>query len=407
MEMGFSPDGARVHRLAARDGVQLDLPSAAGSGRRIRAVSLEADGPPETGLQSARFVEAVEFLETATPTTGQPAVERTARSRTLDTVITPGFGELQAARFGGDVVFREADLEATAPDAEYHVAKGTLRLLARDTGTGARVIDESGTVEGRRVELTLDGRSMQADGDVRSRLLGSPARERPGAGPRSRRPALLKEDQPVNLTAGQLAYDSGKGVATYTGDARLWQGETALQAETIVLDETSGNLGGAGNVRSTLRLEESGAASGSKALQTTVLTSKTLAYDDALRRATYTGAARMNGPEGDLRADRIELFLAESGQALDRIEAFDAVSLRTQSRTVTGARLVFFGADGRYVMSGTPVRALEQLGAECRETLGRTLTFFRSVDTITVDGNDVSRTQTTSGGKCPEPPKTE
>jgi hypothetical protein len=30
----------------------------------------------------------------------------------------------------------------------------------------------------------------------------------------------------------------------------------------------------------------------------------------------------------------------------------------------------------------------------CRETVGRTLTFYKSTDTISVDGNDQNRTET-------------
>jgi hypothetical protein len=40
---------------------------------------------------------------------------------------------------------------------------------------------------------------------------------------------------------------------------------------------------------------------------------------------------------------------------------------------------------------------------ECRETQGRTLTFFKSTDRIVVDGNEESRTQTKGGAKCGEP----
>jgi len=55
-------------------------------------------------------------------------------------------------------------------------------------------------------------------------------------------------------------------------------------------------------------------------------------------------------------------------------------------------------------MSGTPVHIYEQLTTECRETQGRTVTFFRSTDTIQVDSNDLDRTQATTGGKCQPPP---
>ena len=41
---------------------------------------------------------------------------------------------------------------------------------------------------------------------------------------------------------------------------------------------------------------------------------------------------------------------------------------------------------------------------ECRETTGKTLTFFKSTDRIIVDGLDELRTQTKSSGPCATPP---
>jgi hypothetical protein len=40
-------------------------------------------------------------------------------------------------------------------------------------------------------------------------------------------------------------------------------------------------------------------------------------------------------------------------------------------------------------MTGLPVKIEE----ECRETTGRTLTFFKSADRIVVDGNEQKRTE--------------
>jgi hypothetical protein len=56
--------------------------------------------------------------------------------------------------------------------------------------------------------------------------------------------------------------------------------------------------------------------------------------------------------------------------------------------------------DEKYVLEGTPVRFLEG----CRETTGRTLTFFKGSDRISIDGNEEQRTQSKGGSKCPEPP---
>ena len=41
------------------------------------------------------------------------------------------------------------------------------------------------------------------------------------------------------------------------------------------------------------------------------------------RRATYDGDAHMSGPQGDMTAARIELYLKPSGDELERAEAYE------------------------------------------------------------------------------------
>ena len=72
--------------------------------------------------------------------------------------------------------------------------------------------------------------------------------------------------------------------------------------------------------------------------------------------------------------------------------------MRGQNRTVTGTRLTYTTADQRYVVTGTPMKLVD----ECRrETVGRSMTYLRNSDITTVDGNDQTRTLTTGGGTCP------
>ena len=150
------------------------------------------------------------------------------------------------------------------------------------------------------------------------------------------------------------------------------------------------------------------AATAKPAGSLTTATATDLVYDDALRRATYTTAARMVGPEGDLKGDKIELYLDETGRGLQRLEAYTKVMFLTVTpkgarRRGTGERLTYFAKEERYVMSGPLAHVTEQMPQECRETTGRTLTFFKATDSITVDGNEEVRTQTKSGATCPEP----
>ena len=133
----------------------------------------------------------------------------------------------------------------------------------------------------------------------------------------------------------------------------------------------------------------------------TMATSKEFKYEDELRRGTYTGEVHLNGPQGDVVAEKFELYLKTSGNELERAEGYDTangLTLREQGRKTTGARLTYTAADEIYVVTGLPVTIVDQCG---RETKGRTLTFHKATDTIQIDGNDRTRTQTMGGGdKC-------
>lgn len=399
IDIALAPDGTTITALDARDRVQLDLPAEPDvPARTIRATSLAGVGHAASGLTSARFGENVEYREAAK---GTSTAARVVRARDLDLAVKPGFGAVEDARFTGGTRFEEGALRATAADVRYLVTRGVLELTGAIGPASPRVADEQITVDATRIELTLDGRTLNATGQVRS-VLQPAKKQASGSGQgtgATRMPRLLKQDQPVYVTAERLAYDDGALRAVYTGGTRLWQHETAIQAETIALDDRKGDLTASGGVRSTVILVQTNQGTKAAESVTTIASADDLRYEDGPRRATYTKNAHVNGPQGDLAADRIEIFLAESGSAADRVEAFQAVTLRTDRRVATGERMTYFAADERYLMTGAPVKIVE----ECRETTGKSLTFFKSTARIIVDGNEESRTQTRSGGKCPEP----
>lgn len=395
----LAPDGLTLSSLAAAGAVRLDLPADAGQpARAISAASLAARGETGKGLTAATFSDDVVYRETADATRGGSPVLRVARSRRLDLDVQPGFGAVDDARFEGNVRFEEGTVRAAAATVRYRVQAGALELEGRDDTTGQmpRVSDELIAIEAQQVRLGLEGRKIDASGEVRSTMLA--ARPPAGGSADVKRPSMLKADEPVYATAATLAYDGSAKLAAYDTSARLWQGDTAIQGDRLTLDDETGNLTAAGHVRSTLMLEQRDEA-GTIERVPTIAGAESLAYDEAARRATYTTGAHVAGPQGDLRAARVELYLKASGTEMDRVEGYDDVSLKLDDREATGSRLTYFAADQRYLMSGQPVRML----AECRETVGRSLTFFRSTDRIVVDGRNEIRTFTRGGAKCGEP----
>ena len=394
IDLALGPDGA-VTSLASRERVVVTLPAAAGApARTIRSLELTGSGAAGAGLTAMQFDQQVEFREGGTAKT---APARVARSRALTVALASG-GGLERATFTGEARFEDGTMRAAAAEARYLVTDDRLVLVGREGTTRPRVTDTGVQIEGDEITVGLTASTMAATGEVASVM--QPATTRGGDGP-ARTPALLDATQAVFASAAALEYDSGQRRGIYTGRARLWQGDTNVRAERIVLDEGRGDLAASGGVQSTLAIgQPAAAATPTGGPRGTIARADEMRYDETARTATYTTGARMSGPQGNLAGDRIALVLAPGDRTLERIEGYGSVVARVEGRDARGARLTHLTSDGRYEFTGTPA----QLTEDCRVTTGRTLTFYGSAGRIIVDGNDATRTTTKGGGRCDPPP---
>lgn len=393
IDVTMAPDGSTPTVLSARDGVTLALPAEAGSvARTIKAATLEADGEPGRGLTKARFAGNVDFRERSA--TG----DRDARSARLEVGIKPGFGAFDQAAFSGNVRFADSKFFGTAASVRYVVESGALDMTGSEPGIPVpHVATGQIAVDATRIEVVLGGPTLHATGNVKSVL--EPPKKSEKAADKSadtKIPSMLKQNQPVNVTAASLRYDGTISLATYEGTAQLWQADTSIKGDTIGIDSKTGDLSASGSVVTTMVLDQVDKDKKKERVRN-MGSSKEFKYEDALRRATYTGDVHLNGPSGDVIAEKFEAYLKESGSELDRAEAYDAtnsLTLREQGRKTTGSHLTYTSADEIYVVTGLPVAIVDQCG---RETKGRTLTFHKATDTIQIDGNERARTQTTGG----------
>jgi LPS export ABC transporter protein LptC len=444
LELAFAPD-ASLTRAIGRGNVRVDLPGAPGTpARSVRAREFEATGEPGKDLTSARFENDVEYREEGAA--GRPA--RVARSTVLR--LSLAGQAVTGATFAGSVKFEEQGLQASAAEAQYDPSAGTLRLSGTDAGGSPRVADAQIEIDAQAIDVTLQGRNMSARGNVQTVLRTAAA---PAAGA-ARLPGLLQQGQPANVSGNTLEYQGAARKAVYTGNAVLWQGETAIRADTITLDQARGDLLASGNARSNLMLENG----------TSIGRARDIRYDDATRTVTYVSPpppapvtpapvtaatptpapvtpapvtpapaapaasvapttvapgtaapiapaavaplpSQLSGPQGDLRATRLEVVLAKTGSRAERLEAYGAVVMRLDTRVATGDRLTYFADEERYVVTGIPTVPV-LIVEDCRETRGRTVTFFKATERIIVDGNEEVRTQSKrGGGPCPAAPR--
>jgi len=436
IDIAMSPDGKTVTSLNATENVQVDLPADGDApAKRIRSATLVATGAPGAGLQNATFGGNVEYREVRPARRTVPAVDRFARSLTLIVATKPGFGALEQADFHGNVHFTDGpDVSADSTRAIYHVDRDQIDLSpSSDPGpVSPRVSDGRVTVEARTIEFSLASRKLKAETKVRSsmqpqqkpsaagsvatapaatgRKAGPPpaqpaasAAGAAGADSQTRVPSMLKSDQPVTVTSNRLEYDGAAGHAVYTGNARLWQTDTKVNGDTIIVDDKTGNLEARTNVRTEMLLDDVDATTGARKPTQSIGEADAFVYDDAKRLATYTGKAHLVGSEGDVTAEKLELFLVSGANELERAEGYGAngtVIVKEGTRVATGARLTYTAKDGRYLMTGTPVVAVENVAPDCKRSVGAVLNFRRSVESVQMTGTDLIRSES---GKIPCP----
>ena len=415
MDMSLNEDGS-LSSLVSRDGVAVTLPATKDTpARTIRAAVLTGKGEPGQGLTSMTFQDGVTYNEAATKDHGA----RAAKSRTLDARLDGPSGELKEATFTTGFRFDENAMHATSETAIYQVDAGRLVLNAGKGAAAPQIADDTLTIDAESLDVTLSPRKMIGKGNVKTLL--QPSAKKTGQKTTVNRPGLLGDNDIVNVMADSLQYDEESRKGIYSGNARLFQGETAIKGAQIVLDETKGNLSAASTipaspgsapapplpgavppapVTTTLVIVDPDAAKDAKPA-TTLVQAGSFTYADETRQAIYETLVHMNGTQGDLRAGKITLFLDKEKNSLTKLDAVGLVTASVDKRTTTGNSLNYSAADEKYLFTGAPVKMID---ADCQETTGKTLTFFKSSARVIVDGNEEVRTQTKGGGKCPQTP---
>jgi lipopolysaccharide export system protein LptA len=223
-------------------------------------------------------------------------------------------------------------------------------------------------------------------------------------------------------------------VVTYTGHARLWQGESVLDSDQIEVWQDDRRLEASGHVvavfaqvagpfgampvqgpaKKTSAPAPKPAVAGSGNGPTLwKVTAPTLTYWSDQGKAHLEGGVTAQSNQGSLVSRSLDLYLSQAppsgstapaaasasaapgsplgDRQLERAVAEGAVVVRQGDRRAMAEQADYTAADGKFVMSGgEPTIA----GAGSDTTTGHSLTFFVANDTILIDSQEGSRTLT-------------
>jgi lipopolysaccharide export system protein LptA len=335
-----------------------------------------------------------------------------------------GKGDWNTLDEEGGVQFEQGDRHATAEHA--HIDRAT-DVIAMD---GSPVLtDATSCTTVSSVKVHQKSGEMEAAGPVISTYLQA-----------AKGNSLNLGSGAAHITGDSLSGSTTSGHVIYQGHARLWQGDSVMQADRIELWRDEKRLQASGHV--VANFPQAGSASGGpmgpggKALAanpsaaTTVSASTAspggaakrraaaptlweiraplLTYWDDLGKAHLEGGVTATSEQGSMQSQTLDAFLekaapksatppnagrqgaAPSGQ-LSRAVAQGAVVVRQGGLRATSERADYTAADGKFVLSGGFPTIVDASGDT---TTGHSLTFYVASDTILVDSDSSSRALT-------------
>jgi lipopolysaccharide export system protein LptA len=228
-------------------------------------------------------------------------------------------------------------------------------------------------------------------------------------------------DEPAHVTGEHLVADTQRGHAVYSGNGRMWQGQSVIEGDTIELDNPTQILVARGRVRGVFpqaawnpkpgETPDTATAKATKpstnknpgqnehgATQTQLghASGALLTYWEKESRARIEQNAKVDSEQGSLQADKIDLYFSDNGAAngmkqLSRSVAIGDVTVHQEDRRGTSQRAEYTASEGKFVLSEGKPTLYSSTGDT---TTGRQLTFYFADDRILVDSADGSKTVT-------------
>jgi len=336
------------------------------------ALDFSAQGKPQR-------LNATGRVESEREMPGRPT--QTANSATGVAQLS-GTGDWSEITLRGNVRLEEAERNAEAQQAVFARAAQTTVLTGR-----AMVRDAGSETHAPEITFFQSSGEIEAEGPVRSTDF------------RSKSSSFEMSSVPANLSADHMRANSKTGRAVYTGHARLWQGASVLEAETIELLRPSRILNATGNVRAVFpQAPEPGA--GPQSAPVWHISSRLLTYWDAENRAHLEKDVFVESADQKMRAPQLELFFTRTGadkqgsggtSQISRAVGTGGVVVEQGERRGTAERGLYTAAEEKFVLTGGTPTLFDPVEGT---TTGRELTFYRADDTIVVDSGNGLRTLT-------------
>jgi len=337
--------------------------------RTLRTISLRAVIGDE-GLLSMRASRGVCLEEIPMEGPVRQAQSESVRAWFVD-------GQLTDVELDGQVEIQAEDMQATSSRARLVQATGLIMLQGDPTGRNrvglvadrgrmscdeATMKDRDGTIEARgKVQGEIRDAQLLATSD--SKQTGTPLR-----------------------FAGELLEVEDDGDRFVLRDnARVWQRERILLADSVEYRLALQSVAAKGHVRATFPADEMDATATGDDDEDVVVDARSLDYDGVGGRAVFRGSVHYADPKHTLSANRLSVIFDDNDDVSD-VEAEGAVEIveHELGRRLTGNHALREVETDTITVLGTPAQLTDERG---NVASGESLTWNQADGTVTIDGS--------------------
>jgi lipopolysaccharide export system protein LptA len=307
------------------------------------------------------------------------AIRRTTSDH-LQALVDPVSQQISELHQSGNFRYREADQQASADVARYFVGNKLMVLEGKPS-----VRDLQSRTTASIIEFDQQRNLVKARGNVRSFFDNSGNASQLG---------IYPGNAPVYASAEFLDIQRDKGVATYRQQAKLWQEDQVLRADTIVINWNDKRLAADKNVVSLFYVEEeSPGNSAEKTRKPVTVRAEKLVYEDEAHKATYSNAVRMASDVRTIQSNELEVFFTDDGnkKSVERMVATGRVKIAQPGKLATSESAEFFQSERKAILTGGMPRVVD---SERGSTSGARLTLFFDDGSISVVGSPETRSIT-------------
>ena len=334
------------------------------------------------------------------PHNNVPQPDRVSTSDVIDAYFRPGTG-IESLIQEGHFTYQAGTQQAFAERARYTPADQILVL------TGApRIIDSGMATTARTVRLNRATGDGFAEDNVKTTY--SDLKLQPNG-------ALLASSDPIHVTAESMTAHNSPSLATYKGNARLWQDTNMVEAPTIQFQKDQRIVVADSNAQQKVSTALTSTDKNGKSTPVHV-TSDHLTYHDSERKAHYEGEVVARGADLNVTSKQMDVFFtpitesveprpassvvnsstvtvatpvaartsAQTPAKLEKIISAGSVVVTQPTRRATGENLTYTSADDKFFLTGGSPSIFD---AERGKVTGVSLTLYRRDDRVVVDGS--------------------